>query len=62
MEIGGGILGLIWFILVIWAIVKTVTSVASGLAKIIWVLVLLFLPVIGLIVWFFIGPKGSAHI
>ena len=54
------LLGLIILGLDIWAIVNVLMSRESGLAKLIWLLVILILPVIGLIVWFFIGPrKGS---
>lgn len=49
--------GLIILILDIWAIVNVIQSRAGGLAKVIWFLVILFLPVLGLIVWFFIGPR-----
>ncbi|BBI64067.1 hypothetical protein DQ400_06450 [Vreelandella sulfidaeris] len=54
----GGLLGLIWLIIVIWAIVKVAKSGAGGVAKLIWILVLLFFPLIGLIAWFIFGPKG----
>ncbi|APE30489.1 hypothetical protein BOX17_05655 [Halomonas aestuarii] len=54
----GGLLGLIWLIIVIWAIVKVAKSPAGGLAKLLWILVLLFFPLIGLIIWFLFGPKG----
>ncbi|MGE4533350.1 MULTISPECIES: PLDc N-terminal domain-containing protein [Halomonas] len=53
-----GLLGLIWLIIIIWAIVKVAKSSAGGLAKLIWILVLLFFPLVGLIVWFLFGPKG----
>ncbi|OJA05538.1 PLDc N-terminal domain-containing protein [Halomonas alkaliantarctica] len=54
----GGLLGLIWLIIVIWAIVKVAKSGAGGFAKLIWILVLLFFPLVGLIAWFLFGPKG----
>ena len=47
----GGLLGLIWLVIVIWAIVKVAKSDAGGFAKLIWILVLLFFPLIGLIAW-----------
>ncbi len=53
----GGILGLIWLIIVIWAIIKVAQSRAGGVAKVLWILILLFLPVLGLILWFLLGPK-----
>lgn len=54
----GGLLGLIWLGLVIWAIIKVFKSAASDLAKVVWILVLLLAPVLGLIVWALFGPKG----
>lgn len=54
----GGLLGLIWLIIVIWAIVKTAKSSAGPVAKLLWVLILLFFPLVGLIIWLLLGPKG----
>jgi len=53
----GGILGLIWLFIVIWAIIKVAQSSAGGVAKVLWILILLFLPVLGLILWLLLGPK-----
>lgn len=59
MEIEvGGILGLIVLILDIWAIVKIVQSGASTGAKVLWILLIILLPVLGLIIWLLLGPKG----
>jgi hypothetical protein len=52
-----GLLGLIWLIIVIWAIIKTAQSPAGTLAKVLWILILLFFPVVGLIIWLLLGPK-----
>lgn len=54
----GGILGLIWLIIVIWAIVKVAKSSAGPVPKLLWILILLFLPVAGFIAWLLLGPKG----
>ena len=53
-----GILGLIFLLIAIWAIAKIINSSTTTGKKIIWILFILFLPVIGLVVWFLIGPKG----
>lgn len=53
-----GLLGLIWLIIVIWAIIKTAQARVGAVPKILWILILLFFPVLGLIIWFFLGPKG----
>ena len=49
-----GILGLLHLI---WAILSIFKSGASTGKKIVWALVVLFFPVIGLIIWFLAGPK-----
>lgn len=54
----GGLLGLIWLIIVIWAILKVAKSSAGTMSKVVWILVLLFFPLIGLLFWFLLGPKG----
>ncbi|MEQ8747793.1 PLDc N-terminal domain-containing protein [Pyruvatibacter sp.] len=53
-----GLFGLIWFIIILWAIIKVAQSGAGALSKAIWIVVLLFLPVIGLLAWLIFGPRG----
>tara|TARA_B100000686_G_scaffold340398_1_gene416019 strand:- start:3127 stop:3303 length:177 start_codon:yes stop_codon:yes gene_type:complete len=52
-----GILGLIILVLDIIAIISIVQSGLSVAMKIVWVLVVLLLPIIGMILWFLIGNK-----
>jgi len=54
----GGILGLLILAFDIYAIIKVVGSGASTVAKVIWILVILFFPVLGLLIWLVAGPKG----
>ncbi len=54
----GGLLSLVWLVIVIWAIVKVAKSGASSLAKVIWIIVLIIFPLVGLIIWFLFGPRG----
>jgi hypothetical protein len=54
------LLGLIVLVLDIWAIYKILTSAASGLAKVLWSLLIIILPVVGFIIWLVAGPKGPA--
>ncbi|WP_185803785.1 PLDc N-terminal domain-containing protein [Pontivivens nitratireducens] len=51
------ILGIIWLGLWLWALIKILGSGASTGSKVLWVLLVLVLPVIGFIIWFFAGPK-----
>jgi hypothetical protein len=53
-----GLLGLVILVLDIWAIVVTLGSPADTGAKVLWVVVILLLPVIGLLLWFFLGPRS----
>ena len=55
----GGILGLLILIVDVWAIVNIVGSRADVLAKVLWTLLVLLLPVIGLIIWFLAGPRSA---
>ena len=52
-----GLLGLIILVLDIYAIIRVVQSGAGALAKAIWIVVILLLPVLGLILWLLFGPK-----
>lgn len=54
----GGIFGLLLLVANIWAIVKTVQSGASTGAKVFWIVLILILPLLGLIIWLFAGPRG----
>lgn len=54
----GGLLGLLILIADVWAIVKTVQSGASTGAKVFWVVLILILPILGLLIWLFFGPRG----
>jgi hypothetical protein len=54
----GGILGLIILVLDVYAIVKTIGSGASTGTKVLWIVVILLLPVLGLILWALMGPKS----
>ncbi|WP_043766229.1 PLDc N-terminal domain-containing protein [Algiphilus aromaticivorans] len=53
-----GILGIIHLVIVIWAVLHIVQSGASPLAKALWVVFVLLLPLLGVIVWFFFGPRS----
>ena len=53
-----GILGILHLALVIWAAVSIMGSRASQGQKVLWILVVLVFPVVGLILWFLLGPKG----
>ena len=53
----GGIVGLLIFAGDIWAIINIFQSSVSNEKKLIWILAVALLPVLGLILWFFLGPR-----
>ncbi len=55
-----GILGILVLIADIYAIYQVLTSDASTAAKVIWTLVIFFLPVLGFIAWLIAGPRGGS--
>lgn len=52
-----GLLGLVVLVLDIIAIVDCLKSNADTVKKLLWILVILFLPLIGMLLYFLIGRK-----
>lgn len=50
------------FVLDIWAIIHIVRSNTEILQKVLWVVLVVFLPVIGLIVWAVVGPRSNVRL
>jgi len=58
MNMGyNGILGLLVLAGDIWAIINIFQSSASNEKKLLWIVAVILLPVLGLILWFFLGPR-----
>lgn len=55
----GGLFGLLLLIADVWAIVNVFQSRASTGSKVIWIVLILILPLLGLIIWFLFGPKSG---
>lgn len=51
--------GLIVLVADIWAIVNIFQSSADTGKKVLWTVIVILLPVIGFILWFFMGPKTA---
>jgi hypothetical protein len=51
-----GIWGIIHLALVIYAAMQIFNSSADTVKKIVWVLIVAIFPLVGLIIWFFVGP------
>jgi len=57
-----GLIGLIIFALDVWAIAQIINSRAESTRKIIWIVVVAFLPVVGLVAWYLAGPKSDLRL
>ncbi len=53
-----GILGFVYLIIVIYAVLQIAQSSADNGKKAIWIAVVLVIPVAGPIAWYFLGPGG----
>ncbi len=54
-----GLLGLLVFIGDVWAILLILKSKDQPGTKALWCLLVMVLPIVGLILWYFAGPKGK---
>ena len=43
----------------IWAVINILQSSASNEKKLLWTLVVVLLPLLGLILWYFLGPRDG---
>lgn len=57
-----GLIGLVILALDIWAIINVLKSGAETGMKVLWVLLIVLLPVLGLIIWAIAGPRGNVRI
>lgn len=53
------LVGLIILALAIWAILNVIKSNVDVGKKVLWILLIVLLPVIGLIIWALMGPRGN---
>jgi hypothetical protein len=54
-----GFFGLLILIADLWAIINIFGANRTTGAKVLWTLLILFLPVAGWLIWLFIGPRAS---
>jgi hypothetical protein len=52
-----GIVGLIVLVADVWAIINIFHSSADTGKKVLWTVVVFLLPVLGFILWYFMGPR-----
>jgi succinate dehydrogenase/fumarate reductase cytochrome b subunit len=58
MEVSG-ILGVLVLIADVWAILNIFQSSSSTGSKALWIVLVLVLPLLGVIIWYFAGPRES---
>ncbi len=52
-----GLLGLLILVADVWAILNVFQSSESTGSKALWIVLVLVLPVLGFVIWYFAGPK-----
>lgn len=55
----GGIFGLLVLAADVWAILNVFQSSADTPRKALWIVLILVLPLIGVIIWYFAGPREN---
>ena len=56
---GLGLFGILLLIADVWAIINVFQSGADNVKKLLWIVLILVLPLLGVIIWFFAGPRSS---
>ncbi len=54
----GGFFSLLVLIADIWAILNIIQSSVDNVKKLLWILLVLLLPLLGVIIWFFAEPRS----
>jgi hypothetical protein len=60
MNMGYSVWGVLILIGDIWAIINILQSSVSNEKKLIWIVAVVLLPLLGLILWFFLGPRNRS--
>jgi succinate dehydrogenase/fumarate reductase cytochrome b subunit len=53
----GGIFGILLLLADVWAILNVFQSHSSTGKKALWIVLVLVLPLIGVVIWYFAGPR-----
>jgi Mg2+ and Co2+ transporter CorA len=57
LEPPQGILGILLLIADVWALINVAQSKEDNTKKAIWIVLILLLPLLGVILWWFLGPR-----
>ena len=58
----GWLFSIIIFVLDVWAIAQIINTNVATRTKVLWILLIVILPVLGLIIWYFAGPKSNVRL
>jgi hypothetical protein len=56
---GGGLLGLVYLVLLFWALYHIIQSDRSFLAKLAWIALVIVFPILGWLAWLLMGPRAG---
>ena len=54
-----GLWGLLVLAADVWAIINVAQSAVSNEKKLIWIIAIILLPLLGVILWYFLGPRSG---
>jgi succinate dehydrogenase/fumarate reductase cytochrome b subunit len=55
----GGFFGVLILVGDIWAVINILQSSATIEKKLLWIVAVVLLPLLGLVLWFFLGPRAG---
>lgn len=55
---GLGFFGVLLLIADVWAIINVFQANTDNVKKLLWIVLILLLPLLGVIIWFFAGPRA----
>lgn len=62
MNVGfNGIWGVLILAADIWAVLNIAQSSVSNEKKVLWIVLVVLLPLLGLILWYFLGPRSGSR-
>lgn len=56
------VFGIVVFVLDVWAIAQVINTNEPMSKKILWIAIIVILPILGLIIWYFAGPRSNVSL
>ena len=61
LQVGGGLVGLVLLVLLVWAVYHIVQSDRGFLAKMVWIAAVFVFPGLGWLAWLLFGPRARRY-